>query len=974
MSGSTIGGVVGAAVGFWVSGFNPEGLRWGWMVGSTIGGIVSPDTINAPGIGDAQKQTSAAGVPRPVVYGHPAPFMGNVIDGEKRARKITRKTQQGKGGGPEVKEERFILTSAIRICEGPIAGVLRIWRNGEVVYDRRTVDDFPVYEGGSLGDRLGYIVAVRAKTTSFAAKVRIYLGTETQLPDPALEAIHGVGNTPYYRGTAYIVIEDDDVTDSRGACAQYQFEVLAAATAGVEDDTSYLPARWSEFTNSHWPLSDTSPDYLYTGTQTLANGTGLSYSAATIQGVLDYFAANNGYGIPQNTYIGYSNAQNLSAIGNKGFDITADLPSVINNEKLTLLYNAVEPEQWFPGEGATGDTCITIPSSTGIWYGLFDGSIVRRGPLGALRGYYSCDDTTLAGLPPIVITVERKLIAPEEGGLLPIPDAPGYSVDADGNPVQDKQYTFLTGTFKQLGIDVTRTISGESPGIAEFVYYRTGPSLPLGDPDYNNATFWTAAYDAAVAEGKIASGLTYNAAGGPGHYPQTVTEAYQAGQPFNTLAGTNVTLRSVVEDIASRCKLPATRLNASALGSDIIPGLLVAQQFTGADCLRPTQQMFFYDLPDIDGRLVAVKRGSPAVLTVTDDDLLEDEGEDKTTIPQELEFPLKVSVVTQDPAADYAAVPQTSERYAPGVKPTSEIQIPSPIPFGAGLAKAKAITLHKVLWAQAQGRDEYSLPEEFSRLVPSDAVERNGKRWLIEDKSGSDGAYRLKLVYDPASAYTTVATGVGATPPGLPSSGLRGPTRFVAMNLPQLRAQDNTPGMYVAAHGMLAGWPGADLLLSVDGGLTFQNVLTMTNAAVIGELTAGITSSGTPLSVRVYGELESVTADQITARANAFAIGSFPIEVGQFQTATLTAAGSIANNYNLTVLSRGQLETAEDAHNIGERFVLLDDAVYFVPIDTTHAGKTLIFRAVTRGTVAENNPTFPVVYEPPTYVLDGGGA
>ena len=38
MSGRTIGAVVGATIGFIVTGGNPAGARWGWTIGSAVGG------------------------------------------------------------------------------------------------------------------------------------------------------------------------------------------------------------------------------------------------------------------------------------------------------------------------------------------------------------------------------------------------------------------------------------------------------------------------------------------------------------------------------------------------------------------------------------------------------------------------------------------------------------------------------------------------------------------------------------------------------------------------------------------------------------------------------------------------------------------------------------------------------------------------------------------------------------------------
>ncbi|MCQ6453605.1 hypothetical protein NPN23_24265, partial [Vibrio parahaemolyticus] len=37
---------------------------------------------------------------------------------------------------------------------------------------------------------------------------RLYTGSETQNPDPKIEAIEGAGHAPAYRGLAYLVFDD----------------------------------------------------------------------------------------------------------------------------------------------------------------------------------------------------------------------------------------------------------------------------------------------------------------------------------------------------------------------------------------------------------------------------------------------------------------------------------------------------------------------------------------------------------------------------------------------------------------------------------------------------------------------------------------------------------------------------------------------------------------------------------------------
>ena len=45
MSGNAMGGLIGGAIGFVVSGFNPAGAQWGWMIGSPCGEWIEPTHI-----------------------------------------------------------------------------------------------------------------------------------------------------------------------------------------------------------------------------------------------------------------------------------------------------------------------------------------------------------------------------------------------------------------------------------------------------------------------------------------------------------------------------------------------------------------------------------------------------------------------------------------------------------------------------------------------------------------------------------------------------------------------------------------------------------------------------------------------------------------------------------------------------------------------------------------------------------------
>ena len=194
------GGVLGGMVG------GPMGARIGFAVGSVIGSIVDPVQVRGPSIGDVGAQTSAEGAPRAIVYGT-APVTGNVIACGELVRRWVNQRGGGKGA-PKVKTEHVYRTFAIRICEGPIAGVLRVWEDDKLVYDVRP--ESPIV----------------AESQAWIANKTIYLGDEEQLPDPVLQAqVSGASDTPAYRGTAYIVVDSEDLTDRRGSIPQYRFEV-----------------------------------------------------------------------------------------------------------------------------------------------------------------------------------------------------------------------------------------------------------------------------------------------------------------------------------------------------------------------------------------------------------------------------------------------------------------------------------------------------------------------------------------------------------------------------------------------------------------------------------------------------------------------------------------------------------------------------------------------------------------------------
>ncbi|SDL03948.1 Putative phage tail protein [Meinhardsimonia xiamenensis] len=184
LSGATIGGMIGSAVGSVVDS---------WIIGS-----LQPDQrYEGARLESLRVTSSTEGAVLPRAFGRMR-IGGNVIWATDFTEHVSTTTQGGgKGGGPTITttEYSYSASFAIALCEGPITGIGRIWADAEPL------------------DLTG-------------VTWRWYPGDEAQLPDPFIEAKMGAGQTPAYRGTAYVVFEELDLTPFGNRIPQLTFEVF----------------------------------------------------------------------------------------------------------------------------------------------------------------------------------------------------------------------------------------------------------------------------------------------------------------------------------------------------------------------------------------------------------------------------------------------------------------------------------------------------------------------------------------------------------------------------------------------------------------------------------------------------------------------------------------------------------------------------------------------------------------------------
>ena len=190
-AGNYFGGPIGAYIGSYVGG----------MIDQKIFGKSAPD-IEGARLSDLKVQVSTYGNMLPITYGTTR-LAGNIIWATPLQETKHSEDAGGKGGGgQEINSYTYSVNFAVALTEGKIEGIRRIWANGNLIYDRSdTVSNNNV-------------------------KVLVYTGTETQLPDPLMQAYLGAGNVPAYRGTAYAVFENLQLEKFGNRIPNLSFEVV----------------------------------------------------------------------------------------------------------------------------------------------------------------------------------------------------------------------------------------------------------------------------------------------------------------------------------------------------------------------------------------------------------------------------------------------------------------------------------------------------------------------------------------------------------------------------------------------------------------------------------------------------------------------------------------------------------------------------------------------------------------------------
>lgn len=919
--------------------------------------------IEGPRLDDLKFTQGDYGTPLALVWGTRR-IQGNIFWAEDLTEvKRRRKTKGGK-----FNDYSYFGTWAVAVAGHEIDGVTRIWADTHLIYDVTGAGPPMPFDFGDA----------RPGTTA-SEFVTIYTGSETQEADPRMkatvEAEQGVGSTPAYRGTAYVMFKDVPLEKFGNRIPQMTFEVVNNASAAFPFETFALstnqPSRLWGFTYSN--------DF-----QQMMWSAGLDLEVWDVSSRTQITATSISPVINLHSKLGYEEGGTFLAVetGNN-FLNRYSIDGVFLGQVLAfggVNFQQQEVRVLIDGYGA--EHWATIPFSTirkfyfdGLlfeplelfgqdwkpsdWFVDHDGSIwlvARESGTGGAEVifYRMVEGPTAAG--PSTITVT---------GLIPSTAAFGecYAVCApDGNFVLGWRDARLHRISPADGTILTTVSPSFDVWSAskQFANYKLGsPSLWMNTVEYDldtlaalrtvTLTDWLA----QDADGLIYSPVLHALVGFP-QFDQEMNIRY-----LDRVSSAGVTLASVITDIAGQCNVEGgsfAALDQSVAGWSAVRG-------SAAAMVEPLLDVYDSEIAPIEFSVTGVKRHGVAAGTLNTAMFVPDGERYSVTVRQAAELPRSLTMTfanlnaEQQPNAVRADRPldATGARGEEAVDMTTLALLPDD-------ARDLGDRFFRRIW-NSRREGNLGLTRQELALVPTDvrALEFDGEEWagrLIRATIQASGRIATEWVYDDPS-LATLGGVTGAEADGhIPSVIIVPvPSRGFVLDIPLLRDSDDTtsPMIYTGAGQYAAGsWPGA-VIYEENLGEFDEELAAIASSegatwgfttAALGNAAPFVWDRGNVLNIEMKnGTLSGASEDAIDAnpRLNLMLVGS---ELVQFTTAALQGDGS----YNVSGFKRARrgTEWAVATHGTREVALVMDTPVA-QQFDLSEVGETHRYKTITSG-------------------------
>ncbi len=965
--GQAVGGLVGAVAGFFLGG-GPMGAVYGAQAGLMLGGMLDPPkgpTIDGPGLDDLTVQTSTYGANIPRVYATAA-VNGNVFWLENNAlkRTVTKKKSGGKGGGSTTttRVKTYSATFAVGLCKGPIVGVRRIWIRGGLYYDAGSSDP-------------GTIQASNAAAAGF----HVYLGTDTQSPDARMQATLGAGNTPAWRGLAYIVFYDLQLEKYGNSLmgAQVRVEVMKVAAIydyPVTEHPGATPAKqWSRpaWNGSVFCAVDqvsttsnknciTSPDGVTWTTYALpvigGDPTDWQDIAASPTGALVAIR----YWNPENRVArSTDNGQTWSWVS---LPVSGSLERICYGNGrfvITATYNTRALVS--TNDGITWSN-YSLPRSSVLYSDLYWSPFFNKffinyySNITSLSYIASSSDGATWSDTPVFTSFNWRFWAELNGTIYLFNTS---SAVGDLRSTNGSSWTQVTGTGGYYGVDT----DGE-----ELIFIK-GQSY-THTPDMTSFTTTSLSYSAYAQwvmprwNGSVFSVLS-------SAETRCLTITRQMVTPGVESLSSVVSAECLQSGILTSGDIDVTGLTAQ------VRGYAVGSVGAIRSALEPLQASWPFDVRQHGYKIQFVPRGGSSVVTIPAADLdARDSGAEPgvqitTSREMDSQLPKRVTVNYLDADREYNRGTQYAERLTTPSINALTLDLPIVLTSTEGAGKAEVLLY--LYWLERHDVS-ITLPPTYNQLEAGDVVtlatpEGNVALRLTATNYSSDGRVECKAKYASAAIYTPTAVASAPAVTGPTTITPVGASVYALLDVPQVSTAQSGPSFLSAMTGALSGWDGGVLMQSTDAGATWAQLQAFdspgstlgTASNSLGVVDSRVIDSGSLLNVTLtQGALYSITQLAMFSGQNLFAYGvDGRWEIIAAQTCTLVSGTS----YALRDLLRGRFGTewAMGLHAAGDTIVLLDTTdVALISMGSGAIGLSYLYRGITvdRDISTDSNRTF----------------
>lgn len=931
-----------------------------------------------------------------VLTGRPIIFAEDLREVEE-----TNKTKGGK-----YNNFKYFATFAFLIADHEIDQVLRVW-----------FDEHLVYDATGAGPLSPFSVSDGASITEF---MRFYTGAADQEPDPrmlaTIEALHGAGTCPAYRGVAYGVVEELPVEKLGNRIPQIKVEATANGAGAfpyeVFDSPIGQPYRLWGFTYSPdgsrliygqsggyaiWDVAARSP--MISGTFPVSVMTSQKVFGWDREGYL-YVAGN------EETVGG-----NIHVLGPDG---TTAVETITLTPTMSLGAASCTVKSY--GEGYPEFLVAYPPSTTEVlaWKRLGNpttnfvdtSTIVGTGftataafvddngdlwvggakkPGSQTTAYFlrlTADGAELAAPALVTVTGLPAASSPDvyalwhDGAIVLSWDATGlYRIDpADGSVLASS--VFNSDVFN-TGPQFENYIPGSS---------RLWVNAGLDAYEINLADLSTIrTVDTTDWGGNSADGIIYDRLNHALITAPSPTDQELAWRYLDRADGSGVTLRSIVEDVTEKCGLTvATDIDATALDQTVLG--FSWTQGTGKQILEALLEGHASFVRPHDFKLEFKKRGGAGSGSIPVEDMGAGAGQASTprykvSRTLDTDLPRRAALTFADPAIDQQPNTAISQRNAAATDGVREISLDlSTLALEADDARPMVDAWLRRTWYNAEGY-ELAVTRAYTALEPGDhkLLDFDGQSKtaeLLKITFGANGVLPTEWRRDLATVHVT------PTQPGAPADGVTPPpmlifglSRGFVLDIPLVQDADNgtNPILYFAAgpYTTDGAWPGAQVYESPDGS-AYSSFASVPAASIVtwgyanGALSDALSTvwdRNHTVSVTVKsGSLTSASEAAIDAnpRLNQALLGS---EILQFATATLVSSDSSGKVYTLSGFKRGRrgTEVFTGSHASGEQFVLLDQ-LGDEDLGAGDIGDTLYFKVATQGRDISSAPASSLTY------------